>query len=79
MGDISVAAYDPVFWAHHTMIDRVWALWQLRHPGAGPPASLLGQALAPFPMTVKDTLEIAQLGYDYAVGTTAAQGPGHHG
>jgi tyrosinase len=79
MGDISVAAYDPVFWAHHTMIDRVWALWQLRHPGAGPPASLLNQALAPFPMTVKDTLEIAHLGYDYAVGTTAAQGPGHHG
>ena len=79
MADISVAAYDPVFWAHHTMIDRVWALWQLRHPGAGPPASLLGQALAPFPMTVRDTLDIGHLGYDYAVGTTAAQGPGHHG
>src|SRR4051794_31285402 len=24
MGDISVAAYDPVFWAHHCMIDRLW-------------------------------------------------------
>jgi tyrosinase len=79
MGDISVAAYDPVFWAHHTMIDRVWSLWQLRHPGAGPPASLRDTALAPFPMTVRDTLDLTHLGYDYAVRTTAAKGPGHHG
>lgn len=81
MGDISVAAYDPVFWAHHCMIDRPWYLWQLRHPGAGPPTGLLGRALAPFPMTAKDTLHIDQLGYDYAAKTTATPGPGpgHHG
>lgn len=79
MSDISVAAYDPVFWAHHCMIDRVWYLWQLRHPGAGPPAALLHSALAPFPMTVADTLDVTQLGYDYAAATTAARGPGHHG
>jgi tyrosinase len=79
MADISVAAYDPLFWAHHAMIDRAWALWQLRHPGGGPPASLLGRALAPFPLTVRDTLATTHLGYDYAVRTTAAQGPGHHG
>ena len=79
MGDISVAAYDPLFWAHHCTIDRCWYLWQLRHPGAGPPASLVHRALAPFPMTVHDTLDITQLGYDYAAGTTAARGPGHHG
>jgi len=79
MSDISVAAYDPLFWAHHTMIDRVWQLWQLQHPGAGPPAALLDQALAPFPLTVRDTLDVAQLGYDYAVGTTAATGPSAHG
>src|SRR3954453_15764359 len=76
MGDISVAAYDPVFWAHHAMVDRVWSLWQLRHPGAGPPASLRDTALAPFPMTVRDTLDLTHLGYDYAVRTTAANGPG---
>src|SRR4051794_1664154 len=79
MADISVAAYDPLFWAHHAMIDRVWALWQLRRPGAGPPASLLDTALPPFPMTVRDTLDVAHLGYDYAVRTTAAPGPGHNG
>lgn len=79
MGDISVAAYDPLFWAHHCMIDRAWYLWQLRHPGAGPPASLLDRALAPFPMTVRDTLSTDHLGYAYAAATTAAAGPGHHG
>lgn len=77
MGDISVAAYDPVFWAHHAMIDRCWYLWQLDHPGARPPASLLDQALAPFPMTVRQTLDVAHLGYDYASTTTATAGPGH--
>jgi tyrosinase len=79
MGDISVAAYDPIFWAHHAMIDRCWYLWQLRHPGAGPPDGLLGQALAPFPMTVRQTLDVTRLGYDYAAATAATGGPGHHG
>jgi tyrosinase len=63
---ISVAAYDPVFWAHHAMIDRLWYLWQLQ-THERPPADLLDRALAPFPMTVRQTLEIAGLGYGYAV------------
>jgi tyrosinase len=77
MGAIATAAYDPIFWAHHCMIDRLWYLWQLRHPGAGVPARLLDRALAPFPMTVRDTLEVTALGYDYAASTAAAKGPGH--
>ena len=32
MGDIPFAAFDPIFWAHHAMIDRVWRLWQLSNP-----------------------------------------------
>jgi len=79
MGDISVAAYDPIFWAHHCMIDRLWYIWQLKHPGAHPPANLLDRALPPFPMTVRQTLQITQLGYDYAAATAAASGPSHHG
>ncbi len=71
MSDIATAAYDPLFWAHHTMIDRVWRLWQLAHPGAMPPSSLLHQALPPFPMTVSQTLDSDMLGYDYAVATAA--------
>jgi tyrosinase len=68
MGLIPLAAYDPIFWAHHTMIDRIWRLWQLRNPGSGPDPGMLDVPLTPFPnMTVAGTLDVASLGYDYAV------------
>jgi tyrosinase len=69
MSDIPYAAYDPIFWAHHTMIDRIWRLWQLRHPQAVLPPSLLRSALPPFRLTVAQTLDVTTLGYDYAVTT----------
>ena len=71
MSDIGFAAYDPIFWAHHTMIDRVWYLWQLKW-GKTPPAAALDQALAPFPMTVRQTLSIHSLGYEYAASSAHA-------
>jgi tyrosinase len=67
MSDIPFAAFDPIFWAHHAMIDRVWRMWQLRHPSASVPATLLDEALPPFNMTVRQTLDANTLGYDYAV------------
>lgn len=73
MGMIPFAAFDPVFWAHHTMIDRIWRLWQLRHPGARPPESILDEALPPFRMTVRQTLNVTALGYDYAFSTASSQ------
>lgn len=73
-GMIPWAAYDPLFWAHHAMIDRLWRIWQQRHTGARPPPALLGQALPPFPMTVADTLDVTALGYDYAAATAHAPG-----
>jgi tyrosinase len=79
MSDIATAAYDPLFWAHHTMIDRLWRIWQLAHPAASPPTSLLQQALPPFPMTVAQTLDVTSLGYDYAASAASAPGPeGQH-
>lgn len=40
MAEITTAAFDPVFWVHHTNIDRIWAAWS-RVPGkrwgAAPP------------------------------------------
>jgi tyrosinase len=32
MGSVPPAPNDPVFWLHHCNIDRIWALWQVRHP-----------------------------------------------
>jgi tyrosinase len=74
MSDIPFAAFDPIFWAHHAMIDRVWRMWQLRHPSASFPHSLLGQALPPFGMTVRGTLDANTLGYDYAVRGSTGSG-----
>jgi tyrosinase len=71
MGDIPFAAYDPVFWAHHAMIDRVWRLWQLRYPGsASVPAALANQVMEPFGVTAGGTLDVTALGYDYATSAT---------
>ncbi len=76
MGDIPFAAFDPIFWAHHAMIDRVWRLWQLSNPQSSMPASLLNEALPPFKMTVAQTLDAGVLGYDYAVQATSGSGAG---
>lgn len=72
MSDIAFAAFDPIFWFHHGMVDRIWRLWQLRHGRAGPPESIWDRALRPFEMTVRDTLSVTRLGYDYA-GATASR------
>jgi tyrosinase len=66
MAEIPYAAYDPIFFAHHCMIDRIWRLWQLRHPTAIVPADLLNEALPPFNITVAQTVSVNALGYDYA-------------
>ncbi|MFR9798450.1 tyrosinase MelC2 [Streptomyces sp. MS06] len=29
-----VSPNDPVFWLHHAYVDKLWAEWQRRHPGA---------------------------------------------
>ena len=69
MSEVPTAGYDPIFMAHHSTIDRLWYLWQLRHPGARPPASMMRTVLSPFPVTVADTLDIQALGYEYAIQT----------
>jgi tyrosinase len=74
MGEVDWAAYDPIFWAHHAMVDRAWRIWQYSHPGSGPPAALLDQTLEPRGMTVRETLDVSQLGYDYAGTAATARG-----
>jgi tyrosinase len=67
MSAVPMAGFDPIFYAHHAMIDRLWYLWQSRHTGVNPPNNILNQVLAPFPLTVAQTINIGTLGYDYAV------------
>ena len=31
----TVSAFDPIFWAHHSMIDRIWYLWQTNRDRGG--------------------------------------------
>jgi tyrosinase len=66
MGRLSFAAYDPIFWSHHTMIDRLWWLWQVKNGNSNISPDLLDQVLAPFNMKVRDVLNVNDLGYDYA-------------
>ena len=66
MGVVPFAAFDPIFWSHHCMIDRIWYLWQLRNGANNIPAQYLPMVLEPFGLTVRDVLNINALGYEYA-------------
>jgi tyrosinase len=35
------AGYDPIFWLHHSMVDKVWFDWQTLHPGVSIPQHVL--------------------------------------
>jgi tyrosinase len=70
MGLVPIAAYDPIFWSHHAMIDRLWWLWQVRNGNGDMPPDLLDVVLAPFTFKVADVLNINALGYDYATART---------
>lgn len=77
MLDPDWAAYDPIFWAHHTMVDRAWRIWQHHHPGATPGADILDMPLElgkrPI-LTPRQTLDVKQLGYEYAASSSSSPG-----
>jgi tyrosinase len=85
MQDIATAAFDPVFFAHHAMVDRIWYLWQVRHGDGGIPRDLLALSLAPFGRTFADVLDAQRLGYEYANSAiqlplvNVSSGTGSHG
>lgn len=66
MRDPAVAAYDPIFFAHHCQIDRLWAIWQSYWGNGGIPVDLLDLELIPFGKRVRDVLDPQALGYEYA-------------
>ena len=38
MTSVPTAAYDPIFYLHHANVERIWADWQIAHPGPLPAA-----------------------------------------
>lgn len=64
----STTAHDPFFWSYHSNVDRMWDLWQQKHPGVGPdnPTSVL----PPFNFTVADTASVKKLGYEYGLSSS---------
>lgn len=69
MSNIGFSSYDPIFWAHHAMVDRLLRICQLRHPGLTPPAAIIPTASG-FGLTVAQVLDTTSLDYDYASSTS---------
>lgn len=68
MGAVPWAARDPIFWLHHSNIDRLWASWN----AAGRKNPTLSQKFVfadkdgkRTEMDVADVLDLAKLGYTY--------------
>jgi tyrosinase len=78
MGDPTTAAFDPVFFAHHCMIDRVWSLWQVKHGNGTVPGELLPLQLPPFGKRFADVLDTQALGYEYAASAAVIPIGGGH-
>jgi len=72
MGSVAWAANDPVFWAHHCNIDRLWASWNKvgrKNPSDAGYLSktftFADEAGVQVIAKVKDFLDITTLGYTY--------------
>ncbi|MDP9263865.1 MAG: tyrosinase family protein [Acidobacteriota bacterium] len=79
MGDVPLAGNDPVFYFHHSNIDRLWACWQNLHPT---PAgdwqdqqfSFVDETGTMQTQPVKNFLDPTSLGYVYDNAGSCARG-----
>lgn len=71
MGAFYSAARDPLFFAHHTNIDRLWDVWRLSHPDIADSAFLdtyfffHDEKKRLVRIKFRDVLNITKLGYAY--------------
>ena len=59
---------DPLFWLHHSFVDKIWADWQKTHTNAAHKPSNLTEKMQPPPIItrkVSEVLKISTLGYFY--------------
>ena len=78
MGNLSLAARDPIFYAHHCNIDRLWAEWNRRNPVAHANPTDAEFLTRSFPffdenkqlvnIRVQDVMDTAPLGFSYRPG-----------
>jgi tyrosinase len=68
MADASVSPADPIFWMHHSNLDRLWWIWYNSPQGnhQNPPLSGSDAVMDPWTYTEADIRNIASLGYTYA-------------
>jgi tyrosinase len=64
MGYQGVAAYDPVFWVHHSFVEYAFCQWQDAFPEEAPPR-IDPRRFAPFGVTVEQIWDYRKLGYRY--------------
>lgn len=73
MGSIPASANDPIFWAHHTNIDRLYECWlgrgSLPTTGLGASYRFIDRDGSMVTRVVRDMLTTAQLGYRYSAGS----------
>ncbi|MBT3982284.1 MAG: tyrosinase family protein [Bacteriovoracaceae bacterium] len=76
MADVTKAPADPIFWLHHSMIDRLWAIWQKNPANVNKKPNLreAEAVMAPFSKngdeqsgfhTSESSNDIEDLGYTY--------------
>lgn len=65
MSNVPTAPADPLFWLHHAMIDKIWAEWQVAHPGINPSLNGANRIMDPWPETEAQVRSIGALGYSY--------------
>ncbi|HKT26681.1 tyrosinase family protein [Dyella sp.] len=81
MGLVGVAANDPIFYMHHTNIDRMWSCWQHSHPNELPGTwasqsfTFVDETGTEVTRTVKDFLDTTALGYVYDNSSACTRAP----
>jgi tyrosinase len=69
MGDVNTfkSAFDPIFWSHHSNVDRLWAVWQSTFGIDGPLDTTVPLRGLDTRRTTADVLDIGPngLGYEY--------------